>query len=47
VLIFRSFKTVLPAIRRRMVKQDKFGAGVETLHHLVVVWGISVHDKIS
>jgi len=46
VLMFRSFKT-LSAIRRRVVRLDKFGAGVETLHHLVVVWGISFHDKIS
>jgi len=42
----RSFKTGLPAIRRKVFRQDKFGAGVGTLHHLVVVWGISVHDKI-
>jgi hypothetical protein len=32
--MFRSFKTVLLAIRR-MVKQDKFWAGVETLS---IIW---------
>jgi hypothetical protein len=33
--MFISFKTVLPTIRRRVLRQDKFGSGVETLS---IIW---------
>jgi hypothetical protein len=33
--MFRSFKAVLPAIRRKVLRQDKFGAGVGTLS---IIW---------